>query len=118
MVGTTDNATKRQIYALHEEDQQRFDAEAQRLMHSAKTNPFFWRKYYKHLETFANIRPCFALTVHNSQGSTFDEVAIDANDLNKRAADGKLSSVRELNRLWYVGATRAKERVFIVKQRP
>lgn len=115
VVVVTDNDMKRQIYVLHEEDRQRFDDEAKRLMESAKKNPFFWRKYYKHLETFANIRPCFALTIHNSQGSTFDEVAIDANDLSKRALDGNLSSVRELNRLWYVGLTRAKNRVLIVK---
>ena len=114
-IATTDNDIKRQIYVLHEDERQRFDAEAQQLMQSAKNNPFFWQKYYKHLETFANVRPCFALTVHNSQGSTFDEVAIDANDLNKRGLDGKLSSVRELNRLWYVGSTRARKRVFIVK---
>ena len=114
---TNDDGAMRQIYALHESEQDRFEAEAERLVEGAKNNPFLWRRYYKHLETFAHVRPCFALTVHNSQGSTFNEVAIDAEDLSKRAADGKLSSIRETNSLWYVAASRARQRVFVVAGR-
>jgi len=104
---------ERQIYVLHEDEQLRFDSESQRLLSDAKRNPFLWRRYYRHLETFAQVRPCFALTVHNSQGSTFEEVGIDGNDLRKRLGDGDRSSIREYNRLFYVGASRAKRRVLV-----
>jgi ATP-dependent exoDNAse (exonuclease V) alpha subunit len=98
---------------LHEDEQLRFDSESQRLLSDAKRNPFLWRRYYGLLETFAQVRPCFALTVHNSQGSTFEEVGIDGNDLRKRLRDGTHSSIREYNRLFYVGASRAKRRVLV-----
>lgn len=105
--------TERQLYVLHEDEQLRFESETQRLLNDAKRNPFLWRRYYRHLETFAQVRPCFALTVHNSQGSTFEEVGIDGDDLRKRLGDGDRSSIREYNRLFYVGASRAKRRVLV-----
>ena len=105
--------TERQLYVLHEDEQHRFDSEAQRLLSDAKRNPFLWRMYYRHLETFAQVRPCFALTVHNAQGSTFEEVGIDGDDLRKRLGDGTRSSIREYSRLFYVGASRAQRRVLV-----
>lgn len=62
--------SQRQIYVLHENEQARFEHEVERSLQNAKRNPYLWRKYYRHLEIFAQIRPCFALTVHNAQGST------------------------------------------------
>jgi len=115
-----DDGSQKQIYALHEDDQSRFDQDAAPLLSSAKRSPFLWRRYYQHLETFANVRPCFALTVHNSQGSTFREVGIDGTDLSKRltldrkdSAADRRAKVKEYNRLWYVSASRAQERVLI-----
>lgn len=58
-------------------------------------------------------RPCFALTIHNSQGSTFEEVGIDGNDLRKRLEESTRSNIREYNRLFYVAASRAKKRVLV-----
>jgi hypothetical protein len=66
----TDEVIVRQIYISHEDEEQRFKQETQRLLRSAKRNTFLWKQYYKHLDQFANIRNCFTLTVHNSQGST------------------------------------------------
>lgn len=117
----TDDGIVRQIYALHEDEQDRFDTETRRLMTIAKRNPFLWRDYYRHLEQFANVRNCFAITVHNSQGSTFLECGIDGKDLAKRMRcergdDGKAltAKVREFNRLWYVGSSRARQRILVV----
>jgi hypothetical protein len=45
----TDDGVSRQIYALHEGEQNRFDAETSRLLAIAKRNPFLWRDYYHHL---------------------------------------------------------------------
>lgn len=104
----TDEGTIRQIYVLHEDDTKRYKKDNASLLQNAKKNPFLWKAYYNHLEVFADIRNCYALTVHNSQGSTFDEVGIDGRDLNKN------DKVRECNQLWYVAASRARRRVFVV----
>ncbi|MDX2241585.1 MAG: AAA family ATPase [Leptolyngbyaceae cyanobacterium bins.302] len=101
----------RQIFVLHEAERERFDQETEHLLQSAKRSPVLWRKYYEHLEIFAQVRPCFALTVHTSQGSTFEEVAIDADDLRKRLRDGTGESLTEYNRLWMVALSRAQRRV-------
>lgn len=106
----------RQIFVLHEVDQDRFDRETEQLLQSAKRSPILWRKYYDHLETFAQVRPCFALTVHTSQGSTFEEVAIDADDLRKRLRDGTQESLMEYNRLWTVALSRAQRRVLFCRE--
>ncbi len=103
---------QRQIYVLHEDEQLRFEHEVERSLQNAKRNPYLWRKYYRQLEMFAQIRPCFALTVHNAQGSTFEEVGLDGADLQKRL-DRTKAGIREFNRLFYVGASRAKRRVLV-----
>ncbi|MBD2093324.1 AAA family ATPase [Microcoleus sp. FACHB-1515] len=110
----------KQIYVLHESEQDRFDRETIRLQAAAKRNPYLWHVYYKHLETFAQVRPCFALTIHNAQGSTFAEVGIDANDILKRLAhtnEDRSSRLKEYNRLHYVAASRAQRRVLVVYSR-
>jgi ATP-dependent exoDNAse (exonuclease V) alpha subunit len=104
---------ERQLYVLHEDEQGRFDGETQQLLKDAKRNPFLWCRYYRHLETFAQVRLCYALTVHNSQGSTFEEVGIDGEDLQKRLVDGTPSGIQEYNSLFYVGASRARKRVSV-----
>jgi len=109
---------QKQIYALHEDDQARFDAETQRLATAARRSSFLWRLYFEHLETYAQVRPCYALTVHNSQGSTFTQVAVDGGDIAKRLysqeGESELKAMREHNRLWYVATSRASKRLFVV----
>jgi hypothetical protein len=108
----------KQIYALHEDDQARFDAETQRLATAARRSGFLWRLYYEHLETYAQVRPCYALTVHNAQGSTFTQAAVDGSDIAKRLypqeGESELKAMREHNRLWYAAASRASKRLFVV----
>ncbi len=104
----TDEGTIRQIYILHEDDTKKYKKDNARLLRNAKKNPSLWKAYYNHLEVFADIRNCYALTVHNSQGSTFDEVGIDGLDLSLN------NKVRECNQLWYVASSRARSRVFVV----
>lgn len=105
----TDEGTIRQIYVLHEDDTKKYRKDNARLLRNAKKNPSLWKAYYNHLEVFADIRNCYALTVHNSQGSTFDETGIDGRDLNKN------KKVRECNQLWYVASSRARSRAFVVR---
>jgi hypothetical protein len=105
------------IYALHEEDQARFNSEAEELKAKAMEKHWLWRHYYNHLKTYANIRPCYTLTVHNSQGSTFETVVIDGIDLARRLEIGTnpLNAKQEYNRLWYVAMSRASKRLVVVQ---
>lgn len=109
---------QKQIYALHESEQSRFDVETQRLLNLAKRNPYLWKNYYTHLEAYANVRPCYALTVHNAQGSTFSECGVIGSDLACRLhpqdGESELKAMREHNRLWYVAVSRAKEQIWVV----
>lgn len=115
----TDDGLFRQIFVLHESENKRYQAELKEKLKSAKRNGFLWRKYYWFKDDlFAKINNCFALTIHNSQGSTFDEVGIDGSDLFSRLLIGQdLSSqqkLKEYHRLYYVGASRCRYRILFV----
>jgi hypothetical protein len=105
------------IYALHEDDEARFNNEAEKLKTEAMEKHWLWQNYYNHLETYANIRPCYALTVHNSQGSTFETVVIDGIDLARRLEirTNPLNAKQEYNRLWYVAMSRASKRLAVIQ---
>lgn len=64
-----------------------------------------WEPYFRLKETIPDLRATHACTVHKSQGSTYDTLFIDANDL---------SSCRQpdmVARLLYVAVSRARKRV-------
>ena len=66
-----------------------------------------WHKYYAYKESIPDLRLSDARTVHKSQGSTYDWVMIDYNDLLK------CTNTDTYNRLLYVAASRAKNNLFI-----
>ena len=66
-----------------------------------------WYTYYSIKEMFSDLRPVYAGTVHTSQGSTYNEVFIDAGDLFK------CKKQNELLRLLYVAITRARTKVWL-----
>lgn len=77
------------------------------MIQEAKRDKSLWFKYYKKRELYADIRPNFALTTHKSQGSTFDSVFVDLNDIMK-CRDNLLR-----NRLYYTAVTRASQNVYL-----
>ncbi|WP_449420580.1 ATP-dependent DNA helicase [Phormidium nigroviride] len=129
----TDVGDLRQIYILHESDTRRFQQDNARLLQNAKSNPSLWKAWYNHCEIFADMRNCWAITVHNSQGSTFTEVGIDSSDIGRKVATKLLylaqvfpcqkaqfvkeyrNSIRAHNQLMYVSCSRAKHRIFVTK---
>jgi exodeoxyribonuclease-5 len=115
---TTDEGIIRQIFVLHESEQSRYQTELEKLYQRAKQTAFLWHKYYQFRDDlFAEVTNCFALTIHNSQGSTFDEGAIDSNDLMTRLFVGdepRKRKLKEYHRLWYVAASRMRNRILFV----
>ena len=115
----TDDGLFRQIFVLHESENKRYQAELKEKLKSAKRNGFLWRKYYWFKDdVFAEVDNCFALTIHNSQGSTFDEVGLDSNDILTQLLVGKEMSsqekLKEYHRLLYVGTSRCRQRILFV----
>lgn len=59
-------------------------------------------------KAFAPLRHAYAITTHKSQGSTFDVVVVDFDDL------AKMRSVFDRNRALYVACTRSRELLALV----
>jgi ATP-dependent exoDNAse (exonuclease V) alpha subunit len=69
-----------------------------------------WIPYYSLQEFYADLRPAYALTIHQSQGSTFENVMVDFQDIyNKRH-----SNLSEADKCYYVAVTRAQKNVVIL----
>ncbi len=67
-----------------------------------------WTKYYRLLDKYADVKYNYALTVHKSQGSTFDNTIVIKVDINR------VMDRVERNKLLYTAVTRAKNRLFII----
>jgi len=59
------------------------------------------------LDTWVDLRAAFACTINKSQGSTYDRVYIDLDDVKK------CRDTNQLARLLYVGVSRARQQVFL-----
>ena len=69
-----------------------------------------WRAYHALKDKFADLRYCYCVTVHRSQGSTYKTALVDVNNIlrNPRRT--------ERNRLLYVAFSRASERLVVGKE--
>jgi exodeoxyribonuclease-5 len=68
-----------------------------------------WQEYYSLFDEFAQTKYNYALTVHKSQGSTYQTVMIDERNILKNR------KTEEMNRIRYTALTRASEKVFLIK---
>ena len=68
-----------------------------------------WVEYYRVENIFAQVKYNYALTVHKSQGSSYENCIVMDNDILKS------SNIFERNRIRYVAVTRAKNKLIIVK---
>jgi ATP-dependent exoDNAse (exonuclease V) alpha subunit len=98
----TDEGKLRTLTVLHELSQPEF---AQKLELYAKEKR--WREFWELKTLFADLSYAYCLTIHKSQGSTFQNVFVDVpNALVNR-------NIRERNQLLYVAVTRASKRLFL-----
>lgn len=67
-----------------------------------------WQNYYSIKEYIADVRDTHALTIHKSQGSTYDYVFIDLDDV------GRCTQNDLARKLLYVAVTRARYKVFLI----
>lgn len=66
-----------------------------------------WKEFYMLQEIFADVNYNYAITAHRSQGSTYENVFIIENDINRNR------NVVERNRIKYTAFTRPSRKLFI-----
>lgn len=112
-----DEQKVQEIFVLHEKELQRYSTELERHLKNALKNSYLWKKYYRLKEKFAQVKNCYALTIHNAQGSTFESGGIDGDDLFSRLLIKEKDksqwqeTLKEYHRLWYVAASRFQKRI-------
>lgn len=106
--------TLKTVYAhvLHESSQLDFTEDLS-VLHKkavAGSNRQMWAKYNQLKDLFSDIRYCYCITIHRSQGSTYETVMVDVDNIlrnNRR---------QERNQLLYVGFSRAAKNLITSKE--
>lgn len=105
-------------HVIHPEEEVRLQDKLNEIAAEAK-NPStsrqraygLWSKYHTLRDLFAVLKYCYCITVHRSQGSTYETVYVDVDNIltNKRAD--------ERRKLLYVAFSRASQRLITNKER-
>lgn len=66
-----------------------------------------WLPYYDLMQSFADVRPAYCMTAHKSQGSTFENVFVDVNDIWRNP--NKIEALQCL----YVACSRASHHLIV-----
>jgi len=69
-----------------------------------------WRHFWDFKDSFADLQPPHAMTIHRSQGSTYENVFIDVRNCYKNP------KARERNQLLYVGSSRPSENLIALRR--
>jgi superfamily I DNA/RNA helicase len=109
----------RTIQIIHEDSEETYQKFVDRLKtvaFNAYSKKSAWREYYAFQDNFAQVRYNYALTVHKSQGSTYENCIVLLNDLNKnrKVIGGKDIKAEERNRIKYVAVSRAKKKLLVI----
>jgi exodeoxyribonuclease-5 len=80
-----------------------------RLVSEARSDHARWEDFYGFKNKMARLQAIYALTVHNSQGSTLGSVFVDVPDIRRR----ERSNLLEMKRLFYVAASRPTTSPFL-----
>ena len=92
---------------IYHKDMKKYKRELNKLYKDYKEDRCTTQDIDNHRNNVIDIRPRYAQTTHKSQGSTYDNVFIDLNDINS-CKDTNL-----YNRMLYVALSRAKENVYV-----
>lgn len=95
------------LLVIHPNSATQFYNDSQSLAHDAKGNSRLWKKFWEHKELFHDVKYAYALTTHRSQGSTYENVWVDYQDvlLNRNR--------KEAFQCLYVACSRASKRLHL-----
>jgi superfamily I DNA/RNA helicase len=107
------NGKTHTIKLLAESSREAYENELENLKRKAeKAAPMLRRKawviYFNFKDKFADVKYNYALTVHKSQGSTFDNAIVINCDIKR------MPNKKERDKLLYTAITRAKNKLFII----
>jgi len=69
------------LLVIHPESLEESNRDAEGLAHEARGNSRSWKRFWEHKELFHDVRYAYAITAHRSQGSTYEQVWVDASDI-------------------------------------
>ena len=69
------------LLVIHPDSVTKFENDAQELAHKARQEGRLWKKFWEHKELFHEVKHAYALTAHRSQGSTYQNVWVDYQDI-------------------------------------
>ena len=69
------------LMVVHPVSVREYEADCEALAHSARSNPREWKKFWNLKELFHDIKYGYAITAHRSQGSTYETVFVDYQDI-------------------------------------
>ena len=98
------------LYVIHEESAAAYKLlckEAREIAKNLKTSEA-WVEYYNLMKHSDNLSYAYAITVHKSQGSTYDYTLFIEEDLDKNR------KTFERNRIKYTAYTRARKKTFVL----
>lgn len=94
--------------APHPDDEERWRGDLQALAELARKRRLPWETYWSVHDAFGHFKPHYAMTVHRSQGSTYENVFVDVPDIMSNPS-GKWEALRCL----YTACTRASQMLYL-----
>ena len=98
------------VHVLHRNHQDEFYGHLREIAAYAKKTGD-WGMYWEVKESVHQVKHCYAITVHRSQGSTFGTVFLDVIDIQKQKV------LQEQLKLLYVGATRPANELYVNRKK-
>jgi len=95
------------LLVIHPASRQQHDNDCELLAHEARGNSKLWRRFWDLKDLFHNIKFAYALTAHRSQGSTYQNVFVDYQDVlfNRDRT--------EAFKCLYVACSRSQKRLYL-----
>lgn len=115
-VKVTDGVRREFITVIHESSEQAFSTFKKRLIAAARgqrddyTRVKLWKQFYGLEKRFHPVAYNYCLTAHKAQGSSYDYTMVHEWDIKVN------SNIEERNQILYVGVTRARNKLFIIKR--
>lgn len=99
------------VETVHEDSEKELDTILSNIAADAKKpgEGGLWKKFWGIKKSLANFKYSYAITVHRAQGSSYENVFVDARDILRNP------NKNECRRCLYVGVTRPTKKLFIAR---